>query len=365
MGPHHDDSTPRTTTPLLPSHHYYDDNFIDEEKYPTHGFATTWAAWGVIWSTLSLTVLIRWISSPTEFSPAPHVNSTPMPLWRLIALRFVEALSLAVLLAFIFYSVAKPLYHRREFTLDGKFVIGGLIALVSDGFLNGQQYIFAWNSYAVNMGSWAAFMPFHHHGTPTRYTESLLWGPPMYVYFCAGVAIGGCKLHHKLRARYPAISTEAIFAIVWLDALVFDFCLENAIISTTHAYAFSKTYGPLTLWAGRVNQFPIYESFFVATLGTLFTYLRVQALECSEGLSPVERGYQRWRAGVGFRGRRYGGGWLPGVVRAFAVIGFCSASCVLCYHLPLNWLGVIGDCKGALPDYLMPGEWEGAGRVGI
>ncbi|KAF2491381.1 hypothetical protein BU16DRAFT_542510 [Lophium mytilinum] len=310
MGPHNNESSaggPDTTTPLLP--HYEDNEHdLENEKYPTHGGATTWATWGLAWTILSLTILIRWITSPTEFRPAPHVNNTPMPLWRLICLRIVEAASSIVLLLFMFYTLAKPLYLHRSFTLDGKFVVGGLIALLSDGFLNGQQYIFAWNSYAVNMGSWARFTPFHRPGAPSRYTESLLWGPPMYVYFCAGVAIVGCKLHGALSARFIGLSNEAIFALVWLDAFVFDFCVENLIISTTHAYAFSKTYGPMTLWRGRVNQFPLYESVFVATLGTLFTWMRVQAGEDGEGLSPVERGFQRWRAGVGFRGGGMGGG---------------------------------------------------------
>jgi len=262
----------------------------------------------------------------------------------------VEVVSTIVLAGFLYYSVAKPLYLRREFSLDGKFVIGGLIALVSDGFLNGQQYIFAWNSYAVNRGSWAEFMPFHNPEAATRYTESLLWGPPMYVYFCAGVAIVGCQLFHFLRRRWPRLSNVALFTIVWIDAFIFDFCVENIIISTTHAYAFAKTYKPLTIMAGATNQFPLYESVFVATLGCLFTWMRVQAMEDPEGLSPVERGYKRW-------------GRLGGAVRSFAVIGFCAASCILCYHLPLNWFGVIGTSEGHLPDYLRPGRVDHGAQI--
>ena len=132
------------------------------------------------------------MASPTEFQPAPHVNGARMPVWRLVMLRIVEVVSTIVLAGFPYYYVAKPLYLRREFHLDGKFVVGGFIALTSDGFLNGQQYIFAWNSYAVNRESWAAFMPSHDPDAPTHYTESLLRGPPMCVYFCAGVAIVGC-----------------------------------------------------------------------------------------------------------------------------------------------------------------------------
>ncbi|OCK85324.1 hypothetical protein K432DRAFT_439417, partial [Lepidopterella palustris CBS 459.81] len=357
MGPYdHDEENPEDAhTPLLNRRTSSDSDL----KYPLSGGAGTWATWGLAWSIMSLTVIIRWIASPTEFQPSPHVNGVAMPTWRLVLLRLVEVLSTLVLGLFIFYCVAKPLYLRREFNLDGKFVIGGLIALVSDGFLNGQQYIFAWNSYAVNRGSWAEFMPFHNPEAPTRYTESLLWGPPMYVYFCAGVAIVGTLLHGFLRRKMPTLSNEAIFAIVWIDAFVFDFCVETTIISTTHAYAFAKTYGPLTIMKGQTHQFPLYESMFVATLGTLFTWMRVQAKQDVDGLSPLERGYQRWNKGIGTRG--WGSSWLGATVRSFAVIGFCSAACVLCYHLPLNWFGVIGTCVADLPDYLKPGEWENGG----
>ena len=72
-------------------------------------------------------------------------------------------------------------------------------------------------------------------------------------------------------------------------------------------------------------------------------------VEDPEELSPVERGYKRW-------------GGLGGAVRSFAVIGFCAASCILCYYLPLNWLEVIGTSEGNLLDYLRPG-WVMRGRV--
>jgi len=144
-------------------------------------------------------VIIRWMASPTEFRPAPHVNGVRMPVWRLVILRIVEVVSAIVLAGFLYYYLAKPLYPRREFTLNGKFVVGGLIALVSDGFLNGQQYIFAWNSYAVNRESWAAFMPFHNPDAPKRYTESLALGP-------AHVRV---LLRRRSHRRVPAVPLPA------------------------------------------------------------------------------------------------------------------------------------------------------------
>lgn len=134
-----------------------------------------------------------------------------------------------------------------------------------------------------------------------------------------------------------------------VNASTLDSCVENAIISTTHAYAFAKMYKSLTIMVGATNQFPLYESVIVVTLECLFTWMRVQGV-VPEELSPVERGYKRW-------------GRLGGVVRSFTVIGICAASCILCYHLPLNWLGVIGTSEGYLPDYMRPEGWVMRGRA--
>lgn len=194
---------------------------------------------GLAWTIISMEVIIRWMASPTEFQPAPHANGVRIPVWRLVMLRIVEVVSTIMLAGFLYCCVAKPLYPRREFTLDAKFVVIGLIALVSDGFLNGQQYIFAWNSYMVNRAGAL-------HGVAAL-------GPPMCVSFCAGVAIVGCQQFRSLRRRWPRLSNVALFTIIWVDAFIFDFCVEKVVISTTHACAFAKTYKPLTIMAGATN----------------------------------------------------------------------------------------------------------------
>lgn len=75
----------------------------------------------------------------------------------------------------------------------------------------------------------------------------------MCVYFCADVAIVGCQLFRSLRRCRPRLSNVAFFTIIWVDAFIFGFCVENVVISTTHAYAFAKTYKPLTIMAGATN----------------------------------------------------------------------------------------------------------------
>lgn len=306
------------------------------------GPATFLALIGVVWFAVCVYVIARWVTSE-EFAPAPKVGPDLMADWRIVALRIFEAISLAVMVAFIWFCVVKPLRETGKLSLDGKFVIGGLICFVADAFLNVQQYLFAWNSENVNRGVWVRFLPFHNPDAPTRYAESLIWGPPMYIYFCAGVAIVACHEAKRVRRRWPGISKFQLFVCIFVFEFLFDFVVENVVIRTTHAYAFAKTYEPLTLWAGEVHQFPIYESILVAFVGCVFTWARMEAEERPVGQSPIEVGVDRWRPA------------LQPHVRNFAVLGFCMVTLVFVYHLPFNWLGLIGTSVADMPSYLLPG----------
>ncbi|HEX9834530.1 MAG TPA: spirocyclase AveC family protein [Mycobacterium sp.] len=307
------------------------------------GPATFLALIGAVWFVMCVVILARWVTSESEFAPAPKIGPDAMADWRLVALRVFEVISLAVMAAFVWYCVVKPLRQTGKLSLDGKFVIGGLICFVADAFLNVQQYLFAWNSENVNRGVWVQFMPFHAPEAPSRYAESLIWGPPMYIYFCAGVAIGACYEAKKVRRRWPKISKFQLFVLIFIFEFLFDFLVENGVIRSTHAYAFAKTYEPLTLWAGEVHQFPIYESILVAFVGCVFTWARMEAEDRPPGQSPIEVGVQRWRPS------------FQPHVRNLAVLGFCMVTLVFVYHLPFNWLGVIGTSVADMPSYLLPG----------
>lgn len=307
------------------------------------GGVTVWAAIGVFWLVLSLQAYVRWIGSGTEFAPAPVLGPDTLDTWRLVGIRILEVASLAVVAGFLRFCVVKPWRATGRLSLDGKFVLGGLVAYSSDVLLNVRSYLFAWNAHNINRGSWAAFMPFHSPGASGRYAESFLWGPPMYVYFCAGVAIVACTYARRLRDRRPGISYVTLFTLVWLGEFLFDLVVEVAIMHGTNAYAYTRTVKWLTLWPGSVHQFPLTEAILVASLGCLYTWMRMAALDHPQGLSPVERGFERWPAR------------LQGPVRTLAVIGFCSAATVLIYHLPTNWFGLAGDSVARLPSYMLPG----------
>lgn len=161
---------------------------------------------------------------------------------------------------------------------------------------------------------------------------------PMYIYFCAGFGIIGCELATRIRSRFPSLTNAGIFTIVWLNEYAMDFCIENVAIRTTRAYGFALTYGPLTLWPGKWYQYPLYESACVATLGCVFTAMRLKGYDT--GLSPIERGYQHWPSK------------LHGTVRTLAVIGFSAGACIVFYHVPINFFALIGDSHAEMASYM-------------
>ncbi|KAG8158613.1 hypothetical protein KVR01_011735 [Diaporthe batatas] len=317
------------------------------------GSASAWATFGVVCTVIWVQALIRWFASPTEFKPAPILGPDKIATWRLVGFRIFEALNLAVLLLLVWFCLLVPAFpYLRRFKktdeasrldMDGMSVIGGFVAWGADGLLNLKEYLFMFNAHGVNRGVWIRFIPFQSPKAATRYAEDLLIGPAMYVYFCEGFGLLGTWLAKPIRRRFPSLTNAGVLGLVWLIEFVADFVIENSAIRLTHVFGYTKTYGPLTLFQGEVHQFPIYESAFVASLGVVHTAMRIKWLD--NGVSPVERGYEAWDER------------LHTAVRTFAVIGMCCAAVIMFYHLPLTWLGMVGDCHAHIPSYMQPGEW--------
>jgi hypothetical protein len=301
-----------------------------------------WGVWGAIWMAIALNAWVRWTLSDTLFGPAPIVPGDTIEPARLIALRVLEFVSTLVVLQCAWRCALKPWLRERKFGLDGMLLLGGIVGFSADSLLNLHELLFAFNAHSVNLGVWTSFMPFYTSG-PDRYAESLLWGFPMYVYFGITASLAGCAIVSKLRRRYPGITNAAALSIAYIVFVVGDFVLENTIIRLTHAYMYTKTYAPLTVFAGSIYQFPIYESLLAAGVSLGFTLIRLSALDDPNGLSIVERGIHR----VSPRYR------MP--LRTLAVVGACGALFICVYHLPFNWLGLIGESVIQPPSYMLPG----------
>ncbi|MCW2856594.1 MAG: hypothetical protein JWR52_2209 [Marmoricola sp.] len=307
----------------------------------THG-VVVWAVIGLAWVALCVKVLISWVTGP-DFGPAPIVGPDVMATGKIVALRVLEVLSVLVLLASAWRMAWVPWRRDRVIRIEALLIVGGVLGFVADSFLNVYDFLFAFNAHSVNLGAWNGSLPFHRTHAPTGYGEALLWGLPMYIYFCCALGAMGLAVRKRARARWPRVSDTVLVTGMWVFFLAFDFVVENAIIRLTDAYSFVRTQGGLTLWAGSQYQFPIYESICVAFVATAFAAIRMSADADEGGASFIERGLID----------------LPGrtrlAVRTLAAVGYSAVVLIICYHLPFNWLSVGGASLAHLPSYLKPG----------
>jgi Spirocyclase AveC-like len=307
-----------------------------------HHTVASWAIFGVIWVAISLNALIQWVMSD-NFGPAPILPGDTLPPAKLIGLRILEVVSTLVVLQCLWQHGLKPWMAERRMTLEGMLLVGGIVGFTADAMLNLHHFLFAFNAHSVNLGVWTAFLPFYTGG-PAHYAESLLWGFPMYVYFGITASLAGCAVIRFLRKQSPDITNARAFFLTYIIFCVGDFILENTIIRTTDAYMFIETYGPLTVFAGTDHQFPLYESFCAAAVSLAFTMLRQSALDDPNGVSFVERGAMS----------------LPHIwqipIRLLAVVGATGVFFICLYHIPFNWLSIIGDSVIAPPSYMLPGH---------
>ncbi|HEY0226098.1 MAG TPA: spirocyclase AveC family protein [Mycobacterium sp.] len=304
------------------------------------GSVSAWALVGVAWIAFVGQAWLRWVFSDTQFGRAPIVGADTFSGAALAVLRVIELLSLVIAAVTIWAFLVRPLRRERRLTLDGMIVIGSLLASGIDPLINYFHYTFAWNSYALNAGSWLAFFPLHQG--PTRYAEGIAWFVPQYLYLGIGLAAIECKIILALRRRHPGMANIRSFTIAFIAILALDMLLEQLFLRT-QVYAFPRTWSMLTVFAGTPYQFPVYESLFVAAYAAGFTYLRMSAHDSIDGVPWLHRGVRRWSPR------------LRTPVKLLSVIGFCAVWAALSYFIPWSWMSVSADSTITTPTFMMPG----------
>ncbi|BBW99636.1 spirocyclase AveC family protein [Mycolicibacterium moriokaense] len=305
------------------------------------GAVTVWASLGVLWVVFIGQVFIRWMTSTDgSFGPATIPGPDEFDTWRLVAMRVIEGISVAIMVAMAWICLVRPWLQNRRIGLDGMLFIAATLAAPIDPLINYFHWTFAWNSHAINWGSWGHLFPLSN---APHYAEGFVWFVPQYVYLGLGFAMIECGVILILRQRYPAISNVKAFGIAAGLTFLVDVCVEYLFI-LTEIYAYPRTIGAFTLFAGSQYQFPVYESLFVTAYATGFTLLRMSAYDDPGGLSFVERGIHRVRPRARF------------LVRQLALVGFCAFWAAVTYFLPWSWLSVSvdSDVTGLLPSYLLP-----------
>ncbi|KAK6508820.1 hypothetical protein TWF481_003588 [Arthrobotrys musiformis] len=321
--------------------------------YSESDFVTPFSAFGLLWTIISLRAVFLWFCS-SEFRAAPinNVPDEPTPA-ELVRLHLFEAQCFLLGCVIIYYGFVTPRYalerlgpsitSRENIWLKARLAIGAVFCVFTDSYLNAYEYIFAWNAYSFNFGSWGKYMPFGDERASSRYGIGLLWVIPVYMYFCCGSVILSDKVSNYLRNRYPTVTTGQILAVTWVSQFLLDYASQAVTMRTSNAYAFAKTFGALTLHAGDRYQYPLYNSFSVATLTTILSFLTLRSgQEMGEWVSLAERGYSRWSPK------------LQSHVRTFAIIGYCVVNTLICFTIPLILFGISGDSYANIPSYMKP-----------
>lgn len=297
-----------------------------------------WGAVGLGWLAIALSGWGQWILSD-DFAPAPKgadVISDAHLFW----IRVIDVGSAAAGVALAWFFLIRPAWGAKRLTMDGMIFLACAVSFFVDPVINQFEYTFAWNAHVLNMGSWAAYVPFH--GGPTDFAEGIAWAWAQYLYMGLAAAVLGCWIIGRLRARRPGISNLSAFSALFGLYAVADFVLENLFIRT-EVYSYARTWKALTLFDGSQYQFPLYESMAVATFATGWTYFRLSWQE--RGTPFVAAGLERLTLGPRAR-----------TALVFAsVVGFGAAWVFISYFGPWSWLSVNADSVARLPSYMLPG----------
>jgi len=129
-----------------------------------------------------------------------------------------------------------------------------------------------------------------------------------------------------------------------------DFVIENFFVRM-EIYIFWGAWSPLTLWAGELYQFPIYETVLAVTYALGFVWLRDS--RDGNGNSWVERGRERLAIG-----RR-----LRTTVGFLGLVGFSLMWGIASYFGPFSYFAMKSDAFPAPPSYLQGGVFCGTGEL--
>lgn len=303
----------------------------------SNGLASGWAILGAAWIIFIIYGVVRWIISG-KVGPVPIQGPDHYATWRLVGLRALEISSVLFVVLMVRQYVVRPWRRERRLGIEGMLMIGGTLGFFIDPVINIFHYTFAWNQYAVNIGTWAPIFPGRSNEVGP-YAEGLLWAFPQYIMMSAGAALAGYWIVTRLRRRFPGIGLVPALAVVFLAHFVGDLIIEN-IFLVFQVYAFPRTFSALTLFPGQLNQFPLYESVFVGAQAVPLTLLMLSARESDDGLSFVERGAENFSA----RYQIY--------VRCGALIGFTMVVYAFGYFLPWSWMSITPDSFIQIPSYL-------------
>lgn len=305
------------------------------------GTVVFWALLGVVGLVVLIKGWVPWLASGEASQPSPG----PDKYRGMAILRATEVLSMAAFVGLFWHALGNPLRKRRGLSLDGKLFLGAFFASSLDAYYASLNPTWSMNAHGVSLGTWANYLPGFANPGQDRSAWGLLWCMPAYIYLGLGAALVGCAMLRRLRGRYPMMPTVALYAVVFAAFCAFDFVLENIWIHH-EVYTYVSVPSSLTLWAGSIHQFPLYEPILIAAYCISFTWLR-DSRDANDRCA-VDRDVDRLQ--IGHRAKT--------LLSALAVSGYVAVTTMVAYQVPWSWMSMQAERTSfpVLPSYLQPGQ---------
>lgn len=285
----------------------------------------SWATVGCIFIAFMLYVIFNWVTAP-YFGPTPLTPGVDVPDRYKFAIRAIE-IGLPLAWAFIiYYQIIKPIRLTGQPNTVGLLGIAFFCAIFWDPSMNFIQQGCVYNPYAFNLGFLSANIPGWMSPRGNLLPEPLLAWSGGYPAILVGGCVAGLAVMRWVKARFPAINNVKLAIAGILGTMAYDTVAEILLIQGTGIYAYPGSIRSLSLFGGHWYQFPMYEAFLFGGWWGLCTVLLY--FKDDKGLTWVERGVEKMDIC-----RR--SGFMKGLVRTIAVIGFAQLVEVMIYVGPM------------------------------
>lgn len=301
------------------------------------------AALGVFWTAFVGYVFGSWVLSD-HFTPTPP-GPDPIADWSLWCIRLFEAWLSMVALWLIWECILKPLRRDGEPSADGLLCTAWITVWMHDIFLNWTVHVFTYNAHAVNFGNWTQQVPGWVSPRSNLVPEPLLAMGLSYFGLCTLAAWTCIRAMEKTKARWPHVSNLRLVLIGLGVGMFLDWAGEHTMISFG-LMAYLSTVPSLTLFAGELYQFPLYEAFFfggvIGFTGVLFYF------KDDRGYTWAERGIDSLKIA---RVKP-----LKTLVRWLALVGVFQTVAMFGYTMPMQLFCINGAAyPDNVPSYFMNG----------
>lgn len=299
-----------------------------------------WASIGALALVLQAWIYGAWIASDDFRTVA--VGRAEVPGHEKVWAWILQALFSAAALAAVAF-VARGCLKQRRFTVEAKIMLAWWAVIWMDPSANFFRPQYFFNSYYVNMGSWAEHIP----GWVSREGGNLPF--PFMIDFASYTAsvlatVAGAHLMRQVRRRCPQTGTVGLVLVAWAFLSLVVFAVENLLIRA--GWLVWNGIPGVTLWSHSRLAIPLTEVLVWGATQTALSALLF--FKDDRGQVVVERGMDRVAVT----------GWRKTAVSTLAIIGFATAAQAI-YGIISAPLGFYVGPQPDIPSYMRNGACGG------